>query len=81
MRWKGGTIIAAAPTHPALPTDRGYAVVAMAGCGIWIVSAIVSWLVPRRGSAVDVDEALADESVADAVPVDEAPPARERRRG
>ena len=69
------------PAGAALPTDRGYAVVAMAGCGIWIVSAIVSWLVPRRGSAVDVDEALADESVADAVPVDEAPPARERPQG
>jgi len=69
------------PAGAALPTDRGYAVIAMAGCGIWIVSAIVSYLVPKRGAAVDVDEALADESVADAVPVDEDSAARHRRAG
>jgi ABC-type thiamin/hydroxymethylpyrimidine transport system permease subunit len=69
------------PAGAALPTDRGYAVIAMVGCGLWIVSAIVSYLVPKRGSAVDVDEALADESVADAVPVDEESASRDRRPG
>ena len=59
------------PVGAALPTDRGYGAIAWVGCGLWIASGIVSYVVPKRGSAAPVDEALADESVADAVPVDE----------
>lgn len=61
------------PAGAALPTDGGYAAIAYVGCGLWLLSAIVSYIVPRRGAA-PVDEVLAEESVADAVPVDEDRP-------
>jgi predicted MFS family arabinose efflux permease len=56
----------------ALPTDRGYAAIAYVGCALWALSAVVAYVVPKRGSARPVDPVLAEESVADAVPVDEA---------
>jgi predicted MFS family arabinose efflux permease len=59
------------PAGARLPTDRGYTVLAFIGCGLWIASALVSYLVPKRRSERDLDEVLAEESVADAVPVDE----------
>jgi MFS family permease len=59
------------PPGAALPTDAGYGASAYVGCGLWIVSAFVAYVVPKRGSAAPVDELLAEESVADAVPVDE----------
>ena len=62
------------PPGAALPTDRGYGVIAFVGCGLWIASALVSYWVPKRGAAAPVDEMLAEESVADAVPVDEDTP-------
>jgi predicted MFS family arabinose efflux permease len=59
------------PPGAALPDGTGYGAIAFVGCGIWIASAVVSYLVPRRGRLVTLDESLADESIADAVPVDE----------
>jgi predicted MFS family arabinose efflux permease len=60
------------PAGEKLPTDRGYGAIAWVGCAVWILSAVVSYALPKRGSAAPVDEVLADESVADAVPVDRA---------
>jgi hypothetical protein len=55
----------------ALPTDAGYAASAYVGCALWVLSAVIAYVVPKRGTATPVDEVLAEESVADAVPVDE----------
>jgi MFS family permease len=57
------------PAGRVLPTDRGYAVIAFVGCGLWVLSALVAYALPKR--AAPVDEVLADESVADAIPVDQ----------
>jgi MFS family permease len=65
------------PAGAALPTDRGYGAIALVGCALWLVSAIVSYVVPKRASAAPVDDMLAEESVADAVPVDETATATE----
>ena len=61
----------------ALPDDRGYTVAALLGCGSWLVTGVVSLLLPRvrprAAPSLDRDEQLrlAEESVADAVPYDE----------
>lgn len=59
------------PDGAALPGASGYAAIAIVGCGLWIVSAAVAYLVPRRGRAAPMSEVLADESIADAVPLEE----------
>jgi hypothetical protein len=59
------------PQGASLPTDDGYGAIAFVGCGIWLASAVVSYVVPRRARVAAVDEALADESIADGVPVDD----------
>jgi predicted MFS family arabinose efflux permease len=40
------------PADAALPTDRGYGAIAYVGCAIWAASAIVSYVVPKRRSAL-----------------------------
>lgn len=36
------------PPGAALPTDRGYAAIALLGCVLWLATAIVSYALPRR---------------------------------
>jgi predicted MFS family arabinose efflux permease len=73
-----GTILAAhTPIGAVLPTGSGYRSVALIGCGLWVITIVVSWLLPRwrtANRAVDPIEEriLIAESIADAVPLDEA---------
>lgn len=59
------------PAGRMLPLDRGYDAIAGIGCGLWALSAVVSFALPRRRAAAPVDEVLAEESIADAIPSDE----------
>ena len=55
------------PSGHALPTDRGYTVAALLGCGVLAFAGLLSAVLPGRGGT-DLDELLAEESVADALP-------------
>lgn len=57
--------------HRSLPSGAGYDDVALIGSALWLVCAVASFLLPRGRSAAPVDEVLADESIADAIPSDE----------
>jgi hypothetical protein len=66
------TILAAHTPHgQALPLDSGYESVAVLGCGVLAIAAVVSFLLPRAG--VVFDRLLVEETIADAVPYDESP--------
>lgn len=59
------------PSGHMLPSNSGYQTAAWLGCVIWVVTAVVTIVLPRRGAAarraVTVDEELLmDESIADA---------------
>ncbi|WP_078901000.1 MFS transporter [Actinacidiphila yeochonensis] len=60
------------PSGQPLPTNSGYETAAWLGCVIWVVTAVVTIIVPKRGAAaakraMTVDEeVLMDESIADA---------------
>jgi predicted MFS family arabinose efflux permease len=56
-----------------LPSDGGYGAAALLGCGVWAVTVVVGFVLPRRRAAVrsvdGVEESvLVKESIADAVP-------------
>lgn len=55
------------PTGQLLPGSSGYTTAALIGCGVWVVTAVVSFVLPRRGSASPVDRLLVEESLADEV--------------
>ncbi|HWI13278.1 MAG TPA: MFS transporter, partial [Burkholderiales bacterium] len=59
------------PPGRTLPLASGYDAIAWTGCALWLLAAIVSFALPRRRTAAPVDEVLAEESVADAIPSDE----------
>ena len=52
------------PQGQALPTERGYDVTALIGCGVLVVAGILSFVLSSREHA-PVDEVLAEESIAD----------------
>jgi MFS family permease len=59
------------PVGRLLPENSGYQAAAWLGCAVWVVTAVVTIVLPRRGtparSTVTVDEELLmDESIADA---------------
>ncbi|MEY9837674.1 MFS transporter [Streptacidiphilus sp. EB103A] len=59
------------PAGRLLPENSGYQAAAWLGCAVWVVTAVVTIVLPRRGarvrSTVTVDEELLmDESIADA---------------
>ncbi|SEL88360.1 MFS transporter [Streptacidiphilus jiangxiensis] len=59
------------PAGRLLPENSGYQAAAWLGCAVWVVTAVVSIVLPRRGaparSTVAMDEELLmDESIADA---------------
>ncbi len=59
------------PAGRQLPTDSGYTAAALLGCAVWVITLVVTIVLPRRRAAVrtalDVDEELlVDESIADA---------------
>jgi MFS family permease len=56
------------PPGQRFPTDAGYTVAALVGCGILALAGVLSAVLPDRGVG-ELDELLAEESVADAVPV------------
>jgi predicted MFS family arabinose efflux permease len=66
------TILAAHTPHGrALPLDSGYGSVALLGCVVLTITAVVSFLLPRAG--VVFDRVLVEETIADAVPYDQPP--------
>ena len=67
------------PAGALLPAGSGYDAIAVVGCAVWAISAVVSFALPRQRAAAPVDEVLAEESVADAVPYDDEPGANARR--
>ena len=74
-----GTVLEAhTPLGQALPTAGGYDVAALVGCGTWVVTIVVSFLLPRRGTGQDAvtdedEEQVVDEVLADGVPFDDQP--------
>jgi MFS family permease len=62
------------PSGELLPTDSGYQAAAWLGCAIWVVTAVVAIVLPRRSAAAGRpvtpmtadEELLMDESIADA---------------
>jgi predicted MFS family arabinose efflux permease len=59
------------PAGRTLPLESGYDAIAWTGCGLWVLSAAVSFVLPRTRTVAPVDEVLAEESIADAIPSDE----------
>lgn len=57
------------PVGRLLPLGSGYQLAALIGCGIWVLTAALSLLLPRTGSG-QVERLLVEESVADALPFD-----------
>ncbi|WP_371483842.1 MFS transporter [Kitasatospora sp. NBC_00315] len=69
------------PAGQRLPSDSGYTAAALLGCAVWVVTLVVTIVLPRRRTAVrstlDVDEELlVDESIADAATGEEHVPVR-----
>ena len=59
------------PPGRTLPLESGYDAIAWTGCALWAISAAVSFVLPRTRTVAPVDEVLAEESIADAIPSDE----------
>lgn len=53
------------PRGHVLPLNAGYDVTALIGCGVLVLAGVLSFVLPRHRSDREVDELLAEESVAD----------------
>ncbi|MCW2601597.1 MAG: transporter [Frankiales bacterium] len=56
-----------------LPTGSGYTTAALVGCGVLAVAGLLSAALPQRGKE-EIDELLAEESIADGIPSEEPRP-------